>query len=240
MSANSPSGESTKARLHLGCGRYYLDGYTNIDYPATEHTVQAGIKADLYCDIASLEFPASSIEEIRLHHVFEHFSRPTALALMCRWRDWLKAGGILRIETPDLAASVWRLASPFATYKQKQQIIRHLFGSHESHWAVHWDGWYAARFRHTFSKLGFEDLSFQFSKWGALCNVDVTAKKSDSVLHVDQYMAAAKELLQHSLINDTSQQPQKIPVSEEQLLSVWMDGWRSAYLLKQVSKNPTK
>ena len=80
-------------KLHLGCGHYYLEGYTNVDYPPSEHSVQQSIKADLFCDLATLRYAAGSVDEIRLHHVFEHFPRPAALALLCRWRDWLVPGG---------------------------------------------------------------------------------------------------------------------------------------------------
>ena len=31
-------------RLHLGCGTRYLDGYVNIDYPPSEHTVREFVK----------------------------------------------------------------------------------------------------------------------------------------------------------------------------------------------------
>ena len=218
-------------KLHLGCGRYYLDGYTNIDYPAAEHTVQTGIKADMYCDVVTLEFDRASIEEIRLHHVFEHFPRPTALALICRWRDWLKVGGILRLETPDLTGSVWLLASPFLSYRKKQQVIRHLFGSHEARWAVHWDGWYARRFRRTLLSLGFEKPAFNFTKWGVLRNVDVTVRKTAPLLGFQQYAAAVKELLQECLITD-AKEPNQITGSENELLNVWMQNWENVYTAK--------
>lgn len=221
---------SARGRLHLGCGRYYLDGYTNVDYPSTEHTVQAGIKADLYCDIETLEYPPGSLEEVRLHHVFEHFPRPTALALVCRWRDWLRVGGMLRIETPDLAASAWHLVSPFSSYEAKQQVIRHLFGSHESHWAVHWDGWSADRFRRTLNRLGFEDVTFRYTKWGVLRNLDVSARKSEASYEVGTYETAVRELLKASLVTGPRPGPgQEIPDSEQDLLSVWMRNWSAAY-----------
>ena len=79
-------------KLHLGCGQRYLEGYVNIDFPAAEHTVQEQSVADRHADLLCLSYPAGSIDEIRLHHVFEHFDRHTACALMASWQSWLKVG----------------------------------------------------------------------------------------------------------------------------------------------------
>jgi len=85
--------DSQGIKLHLGCGETYLPGYINIDFPPSQHTVQKQPKADLYADIRQLSYPSESVEEIRLHHVFEHFDRPTALRLLIDWYEWLKEGG---------------------------------------------------------------------------------------------------------------------------------------------------
>lgn len=214
-------------KLHLGCGQVYLDGYVNVDYPRTEHTVQASLVADEYCNLVELEYPAASIAEIRLHHVFEHFSRPVALAMLCRWTDWLPLGGTLRIETPDLMAAAKALASPFVSYKKKQQISRHLFGSHEAAWAAHWDGWYAEKFRRVLGKLGYVDIRCTCSRWNALHNVDVTAQRGSQLFSFEEYQKIVSEILHESLIaseNDT------IADSEKVMHKVWMDEWRMAYL----------
>ena len=88
-------------KLHLGCGQRYLDGYTNIDFPSTEHTVQTVSVADEFHNLFELLYKQKTIDEIRLHHVFEHFDRATACAFMVGWNSWLKIGGNLRIEVPD-------------------------------------------------------------------------------------------------------------------------------------------
>jgi predicted SAM-dependent methyltransferase len=83
-------------KVHLGCGNKYLEGYLNIDLPSSEHTIM-DVKADMYADIRTVQFPENSIDEVRLHHLFEHFNRAEALKLLSRWRTWLKVGGILHI-----------------------------------------------------------------------------------------------------------------------------------------------
>lgn len=219
------------AKLHLGCGRRYLEGYLNIDFPPSEHTVQKDLVADEYADIRLLQYPAESIEEIRLHHVFEHFPRPVALALLCRWRNWLRPGGVLRIETPDAMASFKQMASPFLDFGAKQQVLRHLFGSHEAQWALHADGWYDEKFRVTLATLGFSSIRVAKTRWQVLRNIEVSASKSAAVFGPAEYEKGARELLAMSAVRVKQGRDRVIPESESELVEVWMELWRSSYQL---------
>jgi FkbM family methyltransferase len=87
-------------RLHLGAGEHLLPGYVNIDYPSEYHNVMK-VRPELAADITTLTFPPRCVDEVRLHHVFEHFNRVVALGLLIRWQRWLKSDGRLLIETPD-------------------------------------------------------------------------------------------------------------------------------------------
>ena len=227
-----PSDEDGRmTRLHLGCGTRYINGYVNIDYPVSEHTVQQHLVADLYADIATLTYPKGSIDEIRLHHVFEHFPRQIALALLSRWTDWLKPGGILHIETPDVMSSAWTLSLPWTSVKKKQQIVRHLFGSHEAAWAVHWDGWYETRFKQTLSHFGYANLKFKRSRWGALRNIEVIATRNEKIFALSDYDEIVGHLLTSSLITYLSKRSfNEIAESEQIMLGVWMREWKKAYL----------
>ena len=131
---------SSEVKLHLGCGENKIPGYVNIDFPSEDHTVQTRRGADYFYDITKLSFPRNSISEVRNHHVFEHFSRAKSLALLTAWHIWLKDGGSLHIETPDFHESIRQLLRTRLTYDEKQTIIRHIFGSQEAHWALHYDG----------------------------------------------------------------------------------------------------
>jgi ADP-heptose:LPS heptosyltransferase/glycosyltransferase involved in cell wall biosynthesis/2-polyprenyl-3-methyl-5-hydroxy-6-metoxy-1,4-benzoquinol methylase len=199
--------ESGSLRLHLGCGQQHLNGYVNIDYPPSEHTVQQTQTADIFADITQLDFPSQHVDEIRLHHVFEHFDRPAALALLCKWHLWLKTGGRLVIETPDFDASIDLIRSGRCSYQEKQAILRHLFGSHEADWAVHKDGWYGEKFQSVFGRLGFDDIRVEFNKWGITRNVTVSAVKAKPV-SLEALADAAKQILGDSMI-DQSQSEKK-------------------------------
>jgi predicted SAM-dependent methyltransferase len=219
-------------KLHLGCGTRYLNGYINIDYPQSEHTVQNQLVADRYEDITGLRFANGVVDEVRLHHVFEHFTRQIALALLCRWTDWLRPGGTLRIETPDVMASARRLVLPWMSEKKKQQIVRHLFGSHEAKWAGHWDGWYQDRFNMTLSVLGYSNLKFKCNSWGALHNIEVIATRNTQLFSLVDYENIVYDLLKDSLITHISRRSiHDVADSEMAMLDVWMREWKEAYLV---------
>jgi predicted SAM-dependent methyltransferase len=198
-------------RLHLGCGEQYLEGYTNIDYPRSGHTVM-DVKADLYADITTLDFTPASVDEIRLHHVFEHFSRVTALALLIRWHEWLKPGGKLVIETPDLEGSAKILLSD-SPWQVKTATVRHLAGDQADTWAYHVDHWFPERFQRTLSRLEFTDIQTTKSNWPHepyLANVTVVATKG-STLTKDELLTAADSILLESTVS----------LSEKATFSVW-------------------
>jgi len=226
-------------KIHLGCGNKYLEGYVNIDLPPSEHTVMQ-VKADMYADIRELDFPENSIEEIRSHHLFEHFTRAEALKLLVRWRKWLKVGGILHIQTPDFTASILKYL--IAPIKFRLQLGRHIFGSQEARWANHLDFWDKKKFRFVLQNLGYDIVKFKryynsfqkhyskipfssivgelipesvYNKYGGykLPDIVVYAKKNN--LDVD-YDKAVESILKCYLVGK----------EDEKLLNVWMDEYR--------------
>ncbi len=200
-------------KLHLGCGDVYLPGYLNVDYPPQEHTVQSNTKVDLYADITKLDYETNVISEIRLHHVFEHFDRPTAIKSLITWYGWLVENGKLTIETPDFQRSILNFI--IGGRKMRAKTLRHLFGSHEAAWAVHYDGWYKAKYKLYLEKLGYRDLRFEFNHSNGLFNITVHAQKKHPINSLEDQKIAAKELLQ---LSTTDSSP-----TEQRLLNVWLD-----------------
>lgn len=86
-------------RLHLGTGKNYLNGWTNVDIFST-------VRADLYCDITNLPFELRSFDLIYASHVLEHVHRHMVIATLSHWWAILVRGGILRLAVPDFAAVV--------------------------------------------------------------------------------------------------------------------------------------
>ena len=205
----------TPLRLHLGCGEQRLAGYVNIDFPPEEHSVQQHPAADLFLDFTHLELPSQSVDEIRLHHVFEHFERAQALALLIKWHRWMKIGAKLHIETPDVLGCAEVLLSD-KPHRDKQAHLRHAFGSQEASWASHLDGWYEEKFEHVLTKLGFQTLCRRKrrSDWPQLTDVEVVAVKQGHRTEADLLDAAA-ELLKDSMVCDAP--------SELRMHQVWLD-----------------
>ena len=198
-------------RLHLGCGKQHLPGYVNVDYPQSAHAVMK-VRPDYEADIMELEFPPESVDEIRLHHVFEHFNRVSALALLIRWHEWLRVGGKILIETPDLIGCARVLLSD-ASFQVRMGIVRHLAGDQAGSWAYHVDHWFAERFAVTLGKLGFGQITTSQSSWERppfLANVTVEATKMNSMRRGD-LLENADEILKLSLVS----------ASEEPTWQVW-------------------
>lgn len=194
--------EGQPLRLHLGCGQHYLEGYVNIDYPPEAHNVMS-VRADVYADLLELSFPFESVDEIRLHHVFEHFNRITALGLLIRWYKWLKPGGKIHIETPDLLGSARTMLSE-ASLKVKMGVARHLAGDQAAQWGYHIDHWFPERFRHTFEALGFNVVETRQESWPEepyLSNVHAVGIKSRQLTD-EQLLQAADALLWQSTVAD--------------------------------------
>ncbi|ABO49926.1 methylase involved in ubiquinone/menaquinone biosynthesis-like protein [Desulforamulus reducens MI-1] len=195
--------ENKPLKLHLGCGEQHFEGYINIDYPPVEHNLM-NVAADVYADINQLDFPAGVIDEVRLHHVFEHFNRVTALALLIRWHSWLKIGGKLIIETPDLMGSARTILSD-ASFQEKMAVVRHLTGDQAARWAYHVDQWFQERFEKTLEKLGFQVLQTYQMSWSRepyLSNILVVAQKIQD-LPLDEQFKKASDLLWYSTVDST-------------------------------------
>lgn len=209
--------DATPIRLHLGCGERYMEGYVNVDFPPETQSLMDTSKVDLYADLTELSYDPGSVREVRLHHVFEHFDRPTALRLLLDWYDWLAPGGLLVIETPDFERCARAFFMPWRR-KRRGVLLRHMFGSHEAGWAVHQDGWYEAKFRRHLKALGYERLRFARQRWRGTHNITVTAHRGQPELDRAAREGAAEKLLRESLVDGSE--------SELRLLEIWSAAMR--------------
>ncbi|MCC6600854.1 MAG: hypothetical protein IT223_09300 [Crocinitomicaceae bacterium] len=206
-------------KLHLGCGQRYFDGYVNIDYPMTEHSVQEKSVADIQADLLKLKYDRESIEEVRLHHVFEHFSRPVACALLSNWYLWLKNDGVLHIEVPDFERTAKAALSTFKSQKMKRVALRHIFGSQEAHWAVHFEGYSENLLTTLLELFGFHIVKVKKNSWKGTYNIEVLAQKKDVSRSVGDMENSARLYLSKYLVDEGE--------SERRLLETYMKIYRN-------------
>lgn len=122
-------------RLHLGCGTYILDGWTNIDggdgnvWPSPN---DPGIVAlDVFEALAAL--PSDSVEFIMSEQFVEHFTRQDGGRLMTECHRVLRPGGVVRSQMPDLdhLVRLYLNEVPWADWQAVQlpHRLRHIAGS---------------------------------------------------------------------------------------------------------------
>jgi predicted SAM-dependent methyltransferase len=90
--------------LNIGCGSHKLNGFTNIDLDSPV--------ADLNLDVTlGLPYESNTVDVIRAEHFIEHLPKRQAYIFLREARRVLRMGGILRISTPDIRASIYSYLS---------------------------------------------------------------------------------------------------------------------------------
>ncbi len=87
-------------KLHLGCGKKYFAGWTNLDIEGTT--------ADIIDDAKTLtSIPNHSCDIIYAAHLLEHFGRKEVAGVLKVWFNKLKPKGVLRLSVPDFEKVVY-------------------------------------------------------------------------------------------------------------------------------------
>jgi hypothetical protein len=182
-------------KYHLGCGLNYLNGYFNVDFLPSEHSVANGLTADLYADLLTMNYE-ENVDEIYSHHVFEHFSFVNAFVLLYKWTNSLKIGGTLIIGVPDLNALAFALSNGDVIKKFK--VTRYLYGSHEAKWAYHINGWTEETLKFILEKLGYQviEVRKEGDETSALPNCSIVAI---AILRIRNEKHYLKEILKNYL-----------------------------------------
>ncbi len=201
-------------KLHIGCGERYLEGYVNIDLPPEDHTVQEKHVADLFADLRTLNYPACSVDEIRSHHLFEHFTRPVACALLAGWFSWVKPGGLIHIEVPDFQKTALAVLLPFVSRNKKSVALRHLYGSHEAVWAIHCEGYTGRSLSSMLGTCGFEVFKLKSNSCKGTYNIEMFATSVDRFFLKEDFETRCCQYFTRFLL-DTSK-------GEMKLLETWM------------------
>lgn len=86
-------------KLNIGCGQSIIKGYVNID-------AWPGPGVDVVSDARDLKYAENSVDEVVMFHVIEHFGLDDACALIRKVFGWLKPGGHVIVEGPDVFKAV--------------------------------------------------------------------------------------------------------------------------------------
>lgn len=86
----------TGHKLNLGCGRYPVEGWVNVD-------LLPDLQPDVVCNLDRFPypFPDAAFERISASHVLEHLNDP--LAAMREWHRLLTPGGELVVKVPHFS-----------------------------------------------------------------------------------------------------------------------------------------
>lgn len=155
-------------KIELGSGRRPHKGYKTIDVEEYAHPDYLG-------DFRDMSF--ENVEEIRSHHLFEHFSRQEAESVLSLWNKWLIKGGKLIIEVPDFEG----ICEAFVKDRlpdHRYWLCRHAYGSQEAEWAFHRTGYWKENLEEILKYHGFEVIGFEKSiSRKYLPNITVVAEK---------------------------------------------------------------
>ena len=82
-------------KLHLGCGKRFLEGYKHVDFSSYKHV-------DWKAPIYPLPFVKDkSVSEIYSSHALEYFDFFQVKDVLIEWKRCLKIDGKLRLSVPD-------------------------------------------------------------------------------------------------------------------------------------------
>jgi hypothetical protein len=125
-------------KLNLGSGGVKFPSYLSID--------KFDKRADVIADATLINLPENTVEEILASHLFEHVSPYSATETLRKWCTWLRPGGKLIMELPDIEALCRDFAA--ADKKQRYGILNCIYGAvnttggTEDITAPHLWGWY--------------------------------------------------------------------------------------------------
>jgi predicted SAM-dependent methyltransferase len=82
------------SRLNIGCGRFRLVGFVNIDQDKE-------VRPDLVANALSLPYKPNTIDEIYAGHILEHLDWREGEMALWHWYNVLRPGGKIAISVPD-------------------------------------------------------------------------------------------------------------------------------------------
>ena len=162
-------------KLHLGCGKCYLEGFTHIDIQGYDHV-------DHQSDIRSLSmFDSNTVSIIYASHVLEYFDEIEALEVLREWHRVLCPGGKIQISMPDFSA----LVEVYEISRSIAMIIGPLYGRIQfgDAFIYHKSAWDFSSLSVILRSIGFRGIERVCAPWHpelSDCSDAVTSYESKS------------------------------------------------------------
>lgn len=146
-------------RLNLGSGNNLVEGAVNVDKFDNE--------ADVLADMADLNYPDDSVEEITIYQALEHTPWHQLDDILTNCHRMLQPGGKLIIEVPDLEYVFKKILEEGLT----QHWHDNIFGGYHRPWdaerypdhlfhqgSIHYQGFNYGKLYSALFKVGFRDI----------------------------------------------------------------------------------
>ncbi len=146
-------------KINAGCGKTYIDGYTNIDVALTP----GRRSPDILCDMRKVPLGDGCASEILAVHIFEHFYPWEAIEVLREWRRLLIPGGALIAEMPDVIKCCRNLVDGVTREGRHPDQLGYwgLYGDprHENPYMMHRWGWTFATIAPLLADNGFVEMA---------------------------------------------------------------------------------
>ena len=173
-------------KLHLGVGKNYLEGWTNIDNDPS-------VRTDVYDDMVVLsKFEGNTVDEIYSCNCLEHLGRYKYKTALKRWFELLKDGGILRISVPDFEA----ICEYYLKTKDLNSLYCALYAGQNAEWNYHYWCWDFNYLKRDLEEIGFKNIH-RFNR-------DVIKARDWSINYVPYHDANGNELPDDEWFKGTS------------------------------------
>ncbi len=172
--------------VNLGCGNIFLDEFVNIDIK-DDIIYERKQEPDIYANFTDIYFDKNSLDKIHFSHALEHFQRHESIILLSRFNSWLGNNKILEINVPDINACIVDFIT--ANYKRRKELIRHMWGSHESFWATHHEGYFDENLSELLQSCGFGDVHIKnYNGQWPWINIICSKIKSPDINLIENYL----------------------------------------------------
>lgn len=148
-------------RIHLGCGKHYLEGWHNVD--AVKHP-KAPREPDQFADITKpLDLPDNCADELMAIHLLEHFYEWEVPGVLEEWGRVLKPGGRIILEMPDIVKAARNLINGM----NDQFAMWPMYGDNtlKDPLMCHKWGWTYKTLKPYLERAGFEKIKERPTEW---------------------------------------------------------------------------